>query len=89
MIKTTRSVAQSEIEHIESRSMKDSSNLREKLWSHMNINLDLKIVLCSNVAMNRSEYNNRSISLNTDFRSNNSVQAFHNIFISLDLLNAC
>ena len=73
MIKATRSVTQSEIEHIESRSMKDSSSLREKLWSHMNINSDLKIVLCSNVAMNRSEYNNRSISLNTDFRSNNSV----------------
>ena len=73
MIKTTRSVTQSEIEHIESRSMKDISSLREKLWSHMKINSDLKIVLWSNVAMNRSEYNNRSIWLTTDFRSNNSV----------------
>jgi hypothetical protein len=73
MIKANRSVTQSEIEHIESRSIKDSNNLREKLWSHMNINSDLKIVLWSNVAMNRSEYNNRSIWLTTDFRSNNSV----------------
>ena len=73
MIKTTRSVAQSEIELIVYRSMKDSNNLKEKLWSHMNINSDLKIVFWSNVAMNRSEYNNRSIWLNTYFRSNNSV----------------
>ena len=45
MIKTTRSITQSEIEHIESRSMKDSSNLREKNQITYEYNSDLKIVL--------------------------------------------
>ena len=68
--------------------MRDSNKLVKKTLIKYKCKLGSKDkVLRSNVAVNRPEHNNRSISLNTDFRSKILSNHF-TIYISLDLHNA-
>jgi hypothetical protein len=74
MIKTNRSVTQSDIGHIENKSVKDSKVLIQgTLFEYDSKLRSNDIIICSNAILTRSETYNRFKCPNIDIRSNKSA----------------